>query len=150
MQVYKVPRFYIAYNIALPGIISCGGLAVGIISLSRGQTSISQIVGGFFLAGSLVVCVWGWYVVLCKRPVEVGLAEDGSLVFRSMIGSIKIAIQDIISIKDDDWFKGPPFIVFQHSCGTITLLGPLKGFEELLDRILALNPIVDLSLFHGL
>ena len=125
----------------------------GFIILIREKISLGQVVFGMFLALVLGVCAKMWYEILCRRPFEVKLADEDSLVFRCVIGNTKIAVRDIISInnypriKNSSVAEWPPHIKFQHSRGTIKLLGPLTGFENLLDRILVINPAVELILF---
>jgi hypothetical protein len=125
----------------------------GFIILNKERISLGQVVFGLFLSLVLGACAYMWYEILCKRPLEVKWAGEDSLVFRCLIGNTKIAVRDIISInnypyiKNSSWIKWPPFIKFQYSQGTINLLGPLTGFANLLDRVLVINPAVELILF---
>ena len=150
MQVYKFPKLRVICNFALAGIIYFGGLVMGLIGLIADKPLGGRIMAGLFLSVWLSFGVWKWYVILYKVPWAVEWADEGFLVFRSVMGSTKVAVKDIISIKEVALFGGPPSIKFQHTGGTIKLpTGRLIGFAELLDRVLAINPTVELSLYFG-
>ena len=148
MQVYKVPKLYVIYDFALAGIITFGGLVMGLITMITDKTPGGQIRNGLFLTAWIGICSWVWYRLLCKVPLEVGWRDEGFLVFRSVMGSAKVAVNDIISIKEESYFV-PRSIKVKHTQGTIKIYGRLNGFEELLDRVIAINPTVELSLFFG-
>ena len=173
MQVYKVPKLYVIYKFALASFVCLIGLVLPFVPTVNHKAPMSNIWEGLPLwVVWLGLCVWIWYGLLCKGPLEVGWEDEGSLVFRSVIGSNKIAVRDIISIKEEGslggipvikirhpkttmrqtissmWLGGVPVIKTRNTVGSINIMGGLTGFDELLGRILTINPTVELSLFN--
>ena len=85
---------------------------------------------------------WIWYIYL-RIPYAITWRDDDSLEFRSLISLTKVPVRQIISIKATLLTVG--FINVKHRQGSLRIMGRMTGLYELIGRVKALNPEVEIK-----
>ncbi len=86
------------------------------------------------------VLAWIWYVHL-SIPYALELTRDDLLVARSIVKTTVIPVREVISIKAAPLSLG--FAKLKHEKGALRLITQMTGFYEVVYRLKALNPAVE-------
>ncbi len=118
-------------------------LLVGVIMAPNGQL-IAKVV----LLGWMGILVWPWYIQLWKRPFEFKWVDGDILEFRNTIGSNKIRLNDLISIKVV-WFFRRCTLRIKHPGGSIMVLWLQRNqsLDDFLKHLQASNSKVKIEGF---
>lgn len=125
-------------NWGAPGLITLIGIGFLYASVVRptleGPPPVLVLV---FLVG--IALFWGRQL---RMPRRIVLHEDGRLEFLSPVRRVEITAQEITSIRPDGSQLG--FLMIRWSAGKVRLLNQFDGFHDLLTRIKAANPAVEI------
>lgn len=84
---------------------------------------------------------WVWFKTL-RWPRRIVIHDDGRIEFINALGTVAIALQDIVAIRPDPGQLGVLTLV--HASGKLQLLNQFDGFHEFLSRLKKANPSVEL------
>jgi len=139
MTVYKLSTSMFIFLMAMLVSIALLGLAILIPALFS-QDEIRP--APWFALVWFGFLSWVWFFYL-RIPYAITYLDDDSLEFRGLIRKTRVPVKDIISIKAVPLAAG--FIKIKTRRGSIRLINQITGLYELLGRVKALNPEVEIK-----
>jgi hypothetical protein len=141
MQVYKLSKPMLFFLLTTVAFIVLLGLAILIPALlsPAGARQPHRLWFTLVWCGFLG---WIWYAYL-RIPYTITWRDDDSLEFRSLIGRTQVPVRQIISLKATPFTVG--FISVKHQQGSLRIMSRMTGLYELIGRVKALNPEVEIK-----
>ncbi len=139
MKTYKLSRSTIIFVYGLLGFISL--IAIIAVSLGFGGEE-GMFPGQPFLIIWLVLLAGAWYFY-GRIPVAITWRDEEVLEFKSLMGTIRVPVQDIIAVKATPLTWG--FIKIIYNGGSLRLMCQITGLYELLGTVKAHNPQVEIT-----
>ena len=138
MKTYKLSRSTLIFVYGLLGLVSF----IGILAVFLGFGEEGLLPGQPFLIAWLVLLglVWFFYG---RIPVAVTWRDDEVLEFKSLMGTIRVPVKDITAVRATPLTWG--FIKIMYNGGSLRLICQMTGFYELLGRVKAHNPEVEIT-----
>lgn len=137
-QKYKLTRATVVFIYTLLGFLLC----VGITATYHGFGH-----EGFSLLQPILIVWLGLFAWICyyylRIPVTIIWRDDGVLEFKSLLATTRVPVQDIMTVKATLLSWG--FIKITYKGGSIKLLCQITGLYELLSRVKAANPAVEIT-----
>lgn len=130
MKTYRARRSTLVFTLGFLALLT--GLTIFGVFYAEPQ---------LFFVAFLLVLGWRWHQIL-KSPVAVSLGDDGVVEFRSMIGRLKMSVDQIKGITR----VGRGYYL-EHEGGSLNLYGNMEGIEDLLARLESLNPALKVKPF---
>lgn len=87
------------------------------------------------------ILVWNW-IILLTIPHEIRFDSFDRVSFHSLARTLTLRAADIRSIKP--YGIGGGFYLLRHNSGKIRLITQFTGFHEVVSRIKAANPMVEI------
>jgi hypothetical protein len=139
MTTYKLSRFTIIFSYGLLGFFSLIGI-IAFFQSFRGEAGLFPAQP--FLLIWLLLLAWIWYFY-GRIPMAITWQDEGVLEFKSLLTTTRVPVKDIIAIKATPLTWG--FIKLTHNRGSLRLICQMTGFYELLGRVKAQNPQVEID-----
>lgn len=95
----------------------------------------------WFFAAILLALLWEWNRHL-RAPVDVRVADDGAIEFRSLIGHSEVDPSEIERIR-----RAGRYCSIEHGGRTTNLYANMEGLEEFLSHLQAANPNLEVTRF---
>jgi hypothetical protein len=138
MKTYKVPLSTIIFTYGLLGLVSL----IAVIGVFLGVGAEEGLLPQPFLILWLVLLAGVWYFY-GRIPVAITWRDDGVLEFKSLMGTIRVPVQEIIAVKSSLMYWG--FIKINYNGGSLRLICQMTGLYELLGTVKAHNPQVEIT-----
>jgi hypothetical protein len=139
MKTYKLSRPTLIITYGILGLVSL--IAIIVVFLGFGSEE-GLFPAQPFLIIWLVLLGGGWYFY-GRIPVAITWQDEGVLEFKSLLGTIRVPVQDIIAIKATPFTWG--FIKITYNGGSLRLICQMTGLYELLGTVKAHNPQVEIT-----
>jgi hypothetical protein len=139
MKTYKLSTPIIIFIYGILGFVSLIGV-IAVFQVFKGEGGLFPVIP--FLLIWIVVLAWVWYLY-GRIPVAITWRDEGVLEFKSLMGTTRVPVQDLIAVKASLMYWG--FIKITYNGGSLRLICQMTGLYELLSTVKAHNPRVEIT-----
>jgi hypothetical protein len=127
---------YRLFVFGVMAVMSLAGLWL-VVSAARGSSEGPPVFVAVLWCGALA---WNWNVLL-RIPYEIRFESANAISFVALAGTSEVLATDIRSIKP--YGAGGGLYVLRHNGGKIRVVPQFTGFHEVIARMKAANPRVE-------
>jgi hypothetical protein len=138
-DVYRLAVRPFHWNLAFGFLTLFSLFGVGLVVVAV-RSSAAELPG---LPMAVLFCAamaWNWYVLL-TMPYEIRFESADRIIFRALARTTTVNVESLRSIKP--LAGGGGIYVVRHDNGKIRLLAQFTGFHEVVTRIKAVHPGVE-------
>jgi hypothetical protein len=95
MKTYKLSTPIIIFIYGILGFVSLIGV-IAVFQVFKGEGGLFPVIP--FLLIWIVVLAWVWYLY-GRIPVAITWRDEGVLEFKSLMGTTRVPVQDLIAVK---------------------------------------------------
>jgi hypothetical protein len=139
MKTYKLSTPIIIFIYGILGFVSLIGV-IAVFQVFKGE--VGRLPVEPFLLIWLVVLAWAWYFY-GRIPIAITWRDEGVLEFKSLMGTTRVPVQDLIAVKASPMYWG--FIRITYNGGSLRLICQMTGLYELLSTVKVRNPHVEIT-----